>query len=65
MQVRYQLRHRPVHPVRGNETSLHQPVPANEIEGASGEVRRSVQLLAASNGATGSAGQSAQSRSSP
>ena len=35
MQVRYQLRHRPGRPIRGNETSLHQPVPAYEIEGAS------------------------------
>lgn len=65
MQVRYQLRHRPVRPVRGNETSLHQPVPANEIEGDSGDATRFVQLLAARSGATGSAGQSDQSRSSP
>src|SRR5687767_15921685 len=65
MQVRYQLRHRPVRPIPGNELSLHQPQPAEEIEGPSLSGCSDDQLFAARSGATGSAGQSAQSRSSP
>src|SRR5215213_8037985 len=65
MQVRYQLRHRPVRPVRGNELSLHQPPPAEEIERPSTSGCPDGQLFAARSGATGSAGQSDQSRSRP
>ena len=65
MQVRYQLRHRPVRPVRGNELSLHQPQVSDEIETRSADARGCAQLLVVRSGATGSDGQSSQSRSRP
>ena len=64
MQVRYQLRHRPVRPVRGNVSSLHQLPPSEEIERGSAS-NASAQLPVASSGATGTTGQSRHRRSSP